>query len=130
MLVVCEKQKTEEKKKHNEKVMQMQEEIKNKIYQKTKIELAVHSIAACIQICAHAMITVLEVKIITYEHNHLAAAGLSKNKMKKKMKIFQSHLQTSLNKKMLSPSEKMSEKKFEIVISFNKEKKNEKKKND
>ncbi|EEP78110.1 predicted protein [Uncinocarpus reesii 1704] len=130
MLVACEKQKTEKKKKHNKEVMQTQEEIKNKIYQKIKIKLAVHSIAVCIQTHIHAMMTALEVKVIVHEHNHLAAADLSKNEMKKKMKTFQSYLQTLLNKKMLSSSEKMNKKKFEIVISFNKEKKNEKKKND
>ncbi|EEP82141.1 predicted protein [Uncinocarpus reesii 1704] len=73
--------------------------------------------------------TALKIKVITHEHNYLAAAGLLKNKMKKKMKTFQSYLQTLLNKKMLSSSEKMSKKKFKIVISFNKEKKNEKKNN-
>ncbi|EEP82140.1 predicted protein [Uncinocarpus reesii 1704] len=64
---------------------------------------------------------------MTYEHDCLAAADFSKNKIKKKMKTFQSYLQTLLNKKMLSSSEKMSKKKFEIVISSDEKKKNEKK---
>ncbi|EEP75355.1 predicted protein [Uncinocarpus reesii 1704] len=115
MLVAHEKQKTEEKKKHNEEI---------------KIELAVHSIAVCIQTHTHAIMTALEVKIMTHGHNCLAAADLLKNEMEKKMKTFQSHLQTLLNEKMLSSSEKMNKKKFEIVISSDEVKKNEKKKND
>ncbi|EEP81103.1 predicted protein [Uncinocarpus reesii 1704] len=130
MLVACKKQKTEEKKKHDEEAMQAQEEIKNKICQKIKIELAAHSIAACIQTHTHAMMAALEVKVIAHEHNHLTATDLLKNEMEKKMKTFQSHLQTSLDKEMLSPPEKMNEEEFKIVISFNEEKENEKEKND
>ncbi|EEP79438.1 predicted protein [Uncinocarpus reesii 1704] len=74
--------------------------------------------------------TAFKVKVLTYEYNHLAAADLSKNKMKKKMKTFQSYLQTLLKKKILSSSEKINEKKFEIVVSSDEEKKNDEKKND
>ncbi|EEP83035.1 predicted protein [Uncinocarpus reesii 1704] len=89
-----------------------------------------HLIAAYIQTHAHAMMTVLKVKVMTYEHDCLAAADLLKNEMKKKMKTFQNYLQTLLNEEMLSSSEKMNEKKFEIVVSSDEEKKNEEENDD
>ncbi|EEP79355.1 predicted protein [Uncinocarpus reesii 1704] len=95
-----------------------------------KIELAVHPIAVCIQVCAHAMMTALEVKVMAHEHNCLAAAGLLKDEVEEEMKTFQSHLQASLNEEMLPPPEEVGEKKFEIVVSSDEEKKNEKEKND
>ncbi|KMU92660.1 hypothetical protein CIHG_10492 [Coccidioides immitis H538.4] len=94
----------------------------------TKTSQVQHLIAACRKAQFCQMIVRLEVKIMTHDHNYLAAVSISRERVEEKMRRFLGQLQ-SLSEDNNSPPapEKMKKDDFEIVVFSNKndEKNNE-----